>query len=145
MVVLTVGIGWSTTATAQPIPEPDPTLPADPGQYLLGQHPVPAAPGTAPNTLPNLAGVTNERLHPQYLEPSAPGAGEIFHVAPGSEQEVLSRGDFTRRLWHLYQGGYLHGGLLGQVPQDQLGAPLPGTAPPPGAALPPGPVVQPPR
>jgi hypothetical protein len=32
----------------------------------------------------------------------------------------------------------LKGGLLGQMPQEQLGEPLPGTAPPPGTAVSPG-------
>ena len=32
----------------------------------------------------------------------------------------------------------LKGGLLGQMPQEQLGEPLPGTAPPPGTDVPPG-------
>ena len=38
----------------------------------------------------------------------------------------------------MYRAGMLKGGLLGQVPQEQLGEPLPGTAPPPGTNLPPG-------
>jgi hypothetical protein len=38
----------------------------------------------------------------------------------------------------MYRAGMLKGGLLGQVPQDQLGEPLPGTAPPPGTNVPSG-------
>ena len=38
----------------------------------------------------------------------------------------------------MYRAGMLKGGLLGQVPQEQLGEALPGTAPPPGTNIPPG-------
>ncbi|KUH86099.1 MULTISPECIES: hypothetical protein [unclassified Mycobacterium] len=115
-----------------------PALPADPSQYLLGQNPLPSAPGGPPATPPNLRFPNNAYLLPQYMEPSAPGEGTMFDVAPGAENANISDFDYMRRLWHLYQGGYLKGSLLGQMPQDQLGAPLPGTAPPPGTNIPPG-------
>jgi hypothetical protein len=38
----------------------------------------------------------------------------------------------------MYRAGMLKGGLLGQMPQQQLGESLPGTAPPPGTNIPPG-------
>lgn len=159
-------VGSSTTAAAQPlpplpadpaVPAPPPApslpiigaplaqdasllpgLPADPTQYLLGQNPVPLAPGGPPGVPPNLQGLNNSTFLPQYLTPAAPGEGTIFDVAPGDENAALSGIDFPRRVWHLYEGGYLRGGLLGQIPVNQLGTPLPGTAPPPGTAIPSG-------
>jgi hypothetical protein len=38
----------------------------------------------------------------------------------------------------MYQTGELKGALLGQLPKDQLGEPLPGTAPGPQIYIPPG-------
>ncbi|WP_231965623.1 hypothetical protein [Mycobacterium sp. E802] len=38
----------------------------------------------------------------------------------------------------LYRNGNLRGAMLGQVPKEQLGEPLPGTAPPPGTNIPSG-------
>ncbi|WP_370333885.1 hypothetical protein [Mycolicibacterium hippocampi] len=167
--VLLAVVGSSTTAAAQPLPSPPadpavpappevsgpsppllggpseqrgsllPGLPADPSQYLLGQNPVPAAPGGPPGTPPDLEAFNNAHLLPQNLVPSGPGEGAISDGVPGAENTDLSRIDVARRLWHLYEGGYLRGSLLGQMPQDQLGEPLPGTAPPPGTSLPPGP------
>lgn len=115
-----------------------PGLPTDLNQYLLGQNPVPLAPGGPPGVPPNLLGLNNSTFLPQNLTPSAPGEGAMFDVAPGDEHAALSGIDLPRRVWHLYEGGYLRGGLLGQIPVDQLGTPLPGTAPPSGTAIPPG-------
>jgi len=105
---------------------------------VLAQAPVPSLPG-APGTPPNLnvfnnaygAGALNE-------VPAAPGKGEQFDVAPGDENADVSRREWLGRYIDLYRAGDLKGGLLGQMPQEQLGEPLPGTAPLPGTNVPPG-------
>jgi hypothetical protein len=80
----------------------------------------------------------NSYLLPQTLKPSAPGKGTVYDVAPGEENADIAGIDWLKRMHHMHVDGYLNGGLLGQMPQSQLGEPLPGTAPPPGAAIPPG-------
>ena len=70
--------------------------------------------------------------------PAAPGKGEQFDVAPGEENADVSKREWLGRYIDLYRAGDLKGGLLGQVPQEQLGEALPGTAPPPGTNIPPG-------
>jgi PPE-repeat protein len=105
---------------------------------VLAQAPAPSLPG-AVGTPPNLnvfnnaygAGALNE-------VPAAPGKGEQFDVAPGQENADVSRREWLGRYIDLYRAGDLKGGLLGQMPQEQLGEPLPGTAPPPGTNVPPG-------
>jgi hypothetical protein len=105
---------------------------------ILAQAPVPSLPG-AVGTPPNLnvfnnaygAGALNE-------VPAAPGKGEQFGVSPGDENADVSKRQWLGRYIDLYRAGDLKGGLLGQVPQEQLGEPLPGTAPPPGTNIPPG-------
>jgi hypothetical protein len=108
------------------------------GTSVLAQTAAPSLPG-AVGTPPNLnvfnnaygAGALNE-------EPAAPGKGTQFDVAPGQENADVSRREWLGRYIDLYRAGDLKGGLLGQVPKDQLGEPLPGTAPPPGTNIPSG-------
>ena len=66
------------------------------------------------------------------------GKGQQFDVAPGQENADVSRREWFGRYIDLYRDGRLKGGLLAQMPQEQLGEPLPGTAPPPGTNVPPG-------
>ncbi|OAN31615.1 hypothetical protein, partial [Mycolicibacterium iranicum] len=106
---------------------------------VLAQNAVPSAPGAGPGTPPNLNIFNNAYGIPQYLEPSAPGEGVIFDVAPGQENADVSKREWFGRWIDMYRAGQLEGGLFGQRPQAQLGQPLPGTAPPPGVNLPPGP------
>ena len=107
-------------------------------EMLLGQNPVPAAPGAAPGTPPNLNALNGGYLLPQNTEPAAPGDGAVAGVTPGQENADLGRLDYLRRLHGMYREGNLKGALLGRVPKEQLSEPFPGTAPPPGTALPPG-------
>ena len=108
------------------------------GTSVLAQTATPSLPG-AVGTPPNLnvfnnaygAGALNE-------VPAAPGKGEQFDVAPGQENADVSKREWLGRYIDLYRAGDLKGGLLGQVPKDQLGEPLPGTAPPPGTNIPSG-------
>jgi len=108
---------------------------------VLAQNAVPTAPGGGFGTPPNLnvfnnaygAGAIN-------LKPAAPGKGQQFGVAPGDENADVSKRQWLGRYIDLYRAGDLKGGLLGQLPQEQLGQPLPGTAPPPGTVIPAGPV-----
>lgn len=108
---------------------------------VLGLNAVPSAPGGGYGTPPNLnvfnnaygAGAIN-------LKPAAPGQGQQFGVAPGQENADVNKRQWLGRYVDEYRAGDLKGGLLGQVPQEQLGQPLPGTAPPPGTVIPAGPV-----
>jgi hypothetical protein len=107
---------------------------------MLGQNLVPSAPGANPGIVPNLNPFNNAYGVQQNLVPSAPGNGQEFGVAPGDENSDVTRREYLGRYIDMYRDGRLKGGLLGQVPQEQLGQPLPGTAPPPGTNLPQGPV-----
>jgi hypothetical protein len=104
----------------------------------LGQNAVPSAPGGGPGAVPNLNVFNNAYGVQQCLVPSAPGKCEQFDVAPGDENADVSRREWLGRYIDMYRAGMLKGGLLGQMPQEQLGEPLPGTAPPPGTNVPPG-------
>jgi hypothetical protein len=105
---------------------------------VLGQNPIPAPPGGGPGAVPNLNVFNNAYGPQQCLEPSAPGKCEQFDVAPGEENADVSRREWLGRYIDMYRAGMLKGGLLGQMPQQQLGESLPGTAPPPGTNIPPG-------
>lgn len=105
---------------------------------VLGQNVAPTAPGMNPGTPPNLNVFNNAYGPQQCLVPSAPGECEQFDVAPGQENADVSRREWLGRYVDMYRAGQLKGGLLGQVPQEQLGEALPGTAPPPGTNIPPG-------
>lgn len=134
-----------TVAADPPPPGPVPPVPTPPGPIpgldlttVLGQHAVPSAPGAGPGTPPNLSVFNNGYGIAQNIEPAAPGQGQQFGVAPGQENADASRREWLGRYIDMYRAGMLEGGLLGQVPQEQLGQPLPGTAPPPGTNIPPG-------
>ncbi|MGB5150653.1 MAG: hypothetical protein WBN99_11980 [Mycobacterium sp.] len=105
---------------------------------VLGQLPAPSAPGDNPGTPPSLNPFNNGYGIGQCLTPSAPGKCEQFDVEPGQENADVNRREWFGRYIDMYRAGMLKGGLLGQLPQQQLGEPLPGTAPPPGTNIPPG-------
>ncbi|WP_418003628.1 hypothetical protein ACNO8X_00090 [Mycobacterium sp. PDNC021] len=106
---------------------------------VLGQYAVPSAPGQGgPVTAPNLRAFNNAYGTPQCLKPSAPGKCEQFGVDAGQESEDVTGRQWLGRYIDMYRDGRLKGGLLGQVPREQLGESLPGTAPPPGTNIPPG-------
>jgi hypothetical protein len=105
---------------------------------VLGQTGVPAAPGAGPGAPPNLDVFNNGYGIAQNIEPAAPGQGQQFDVPPGQENANVSRREWFGRYIDMYRAEMLRGGLLGQMPKEQLGQPLPGTAPPPGTNVPPG-------
>jgi hypothetical protein len=105
---------------------------------ILGQNPLPSPPGGSPGAIPNLNVFNNAYGVQQCLAPSAPGKCEQFDVAPGQENADVPKREWLGRYIDMYRAGMLKGGLLGQMPQEQLGEPLPGTAPPPGTNVPPG-------
>jgi hypothetical protein len=105
---------------------------------VLGQNAAPSAPGAGPGVTPNLQAFNNAYGPQQNLVPSAPGEGQQFDVAPGDENANVNARTWMGRYIDMYRAGMLKGGLLGQVPQEQLGEPLPGTAPPPGTNVPSG-------
>ena len=101
---------------------------------------MPSAPG-APATVaaPDLRAFNGDYLLPQNVDPAAPGQGvPADGFGPTPQDSGTGRLAFLRRLHGMYQDGGLTGAFLGQVPDEQLGEPLPGTAPAPGIYLPPG-------
>ncbi|BBX09088.1 hypothetical protein [Mycolicibacterium aichiense] len=131
-------LAQSGEPAAGPLGLPDLSVYA-PG-LLLGQNPVPSAPG-APNAAapPDLRALNNDYLLAQNVAPAAPGQGEPdIGIGPSAEQPGTGRLAFLRRLHAMYSEGALDGALLGQVPYEQLGEPLPGTAPGPEVNVPPG-------
>ena len=107
---------------------------------LLGQNQVPSAPGS-PGAVatPDLHAFNNQYLVPQNVTPAAPGEGVTdAGIGPSADEPGTGRLAFLRRLHEMYQGGALDGALLGQVPYEQLGEPLPGMAPGPDIYVPPG-------
>jgi hypothetical protein len=160
LVTFGAAVAFSATAAADPPPPepvrypcpPSPCLPPPPGPgvpvvgaplgpagpNVLAQNGNPAVPGAGPGVVPNLNVFNNAYGPQQCLVPSAPGQCEQFDVAPGQENADVSRREWLGRYVDMYRAGMLKGGLLGQMPQEQLGDPLPGTAPPPGTNVPPG-------
>ena len=127
-----------TGAATQPGRLGAPQVPGLDVSTLLGQQAVPSAPGAAPGAPPKLNLFNNGYGIAQNVEPAAPGQGQQFDVAPGQENADVSRREWLGRYIDMYRAGMLKGGMLGQMPQQDLGKPLPGTAPPPGTNLPPG-------
>lgn len=115
-----------------------PHVPGLDARTVLGQNIAPAVPGGGPGVPPNLKIFNNSYGIAQNVAPAAPGQGVQFDVAPGEEDADVSRREWFGRYIDMYRAGMLNGGLLGQMPQDRLGRPLPGTAPPPGTNIPPG-------
>jgi hypothetical protein len=105
---------------------------------VLGQNLAPSAPNAGPGIVPNLNVFNNAYGVQQNIVPAAPGKGEQFDVAPGDENADVSKREWLGRYIDMQREGMLKGGLLGQMPQEQLGEPLPGTAPLPGTNVPPG-------
>jgi hypothetical protein len=106
---------------------------------LIGQNLTPSAPGAgvlAPP--PDLNALNKGYMVAQNEKPSAPGQGTEVGAQPGQDNADLGRFSYVQQWHNLYKNGNLKGALLGRVPQDQLGQPLPGTAPPPGTNIPPG-------
>lgn len=132
-------LGQTGSDPAGPLGIPD--LSAYAPNLVLGQNPVPAAPGTAdPAVIPNLSAFNVGYLLPQNLKPAAPGLGTLAPgIGPDKDNPGSGRIAFLRRLHEMYQEGELTGAFLGQLPKDQLGEPLPGTAPGPEIYIPPGP------
>ena len=131
-------LGQTGSDPAGPLGIPD--LSAYAPNLVLGQNPVPAAPGTAdPAVIPNLSAFNAGYLLPQNLKPAAPGLGTLAPgIGPDKDNPSTGRIAFLRRLNEMYQVGGLTGAFLGQLPKDQLGEPLPGTAPGPEISIPPG-------
>jgi hypothetical protein len=105
-------------------------------EFVLGQHAVPAVPGTAPAAPIHMNPYNNAYLLPQNLVPSAPGEGQLFGIAQGQENADINGAEYLRRLYETYRAGGLEGGLLGQRELDSLNKPLP-VEPPPAPGPPP--------
>ena len=134
--------GWNVLAqTGPPTPVGPLGVPQVPGvdrTTVLGLNAVPSAPGAGPGVPPDLRAFNNAYGVPQNEVPAAPGQGAQFDVAPGDENADVNGRTWLGRYIDLYRDGRLRGSLLGQLPKEQLGQPLPGTAPPPGTNVPPG-------
>ena len=108
---------------------------------LLGQDAGALEPGVEIRGTPSeSAGRSTTRMAQEAIndKPAAPGQGTQFGVAPGDQNADVTGRQWLGRYIDLYRAGDLKGGLLAQMPKEQLGEPLPGTAPPPGTNVPPG-------
>ncbi len=103
---------------------------------LLGQTPTPGVPGSQPAAPPDLSVVNsapylfgpNLRLSEQGQQSMySAGATDLNAPPPTGRIDAFQR---AHGIWHMG---------IGQMPTDQLGQPLPGTAPPPGTNIPAGP------
>jgi hypothetical protein len=88
---------------------------------ILGQNAVPALPGTPAAAVPDLRVYTPDYLLPQNQNPAAPGQGTPAPgIGPNEDIAGTGRIALLRRLYEMYQGGDLRGGLLGQVPPEEF-------------------------
>lgn len=116
-----IGNALAQAGSAQTGPFGLPDLSGYETNLILGQNPVPAAPGTpAPAALPNLSAFNPEYLLAQNQAPAAPGEGVIAPgLGPMPDDPGTGRIAFLRRLHEMYQNDALTGALLGQVPADE--------------------------
>lgn len=131
-------LGQSGSAPAGPLGLPD--LTGYTSNLILGQNPVPSAPGDVPATavpnpaIPSLSAFNPGYLLPQNLEPAAPGEGT---QAPGlgANDDIPGSGRiaFLRRIYEMYQEGSLRGALLGQQSPDEFAQQSDAAPPPPPA------------
>ena len=133
------GLGVLSQTGAEPVPGAlgAPAVNGLDAASVLGQYAAPQAPSADPGVVPNLNVFNNAYGLPQNVVPAAPGEGQQFDVAPGQENADVSRREWFGRFIDMQRDHRLYGGL-GQLPQEQLGQPLPGTAPPPGTVISPG-------
>ena len=121
-----------------------PDLSAYASNLMLGQNPVPAAPG-APGAavMPSLSVFSPEYMIVQNAVPAAPGEGTATPgLAPNQDIPGTGRISILHRIYEMYQDGGLKGSLLGrQSAEEFAGSPA---EPPPPAAVPPLPTVVPP-
>lgn len=126
-------LAQSGSAPAGPLGLPD--LSAYTNALILGQNPVPAAPGEAAGVaVPDLSAFSPGYLLPQNLEPAAPGAGTPAPgLGPDEDAPGTGRIAFLRRIYEMYGAGALKGALLGQQSPEEFtqqpGAPAPPTPP----------------
>jgi hypothetical protein len=109
---------------------------ANPTGFDLGltQTPIPALPGTQPSSMPAGALNAGQYLFGPNMKLAEQGQQSMYSAGPTDMNAPPASGriDAIQRahgLWHMG---------IGQMPQDQLGQPLPGTAPPPGTNIPQG-------
>lgn len=117
-------LGQRDAAAAGPLGLPD--LSGSGPALLLGQNPVPSAPGTPTQAVvPSLSAFNGDYLLGQNLTPAAPGEGAAAPgMAPDSDSPGTGRIAFLRRLHEMYGAGELKGALLSQNPKDELGQPV---------------------
>ena len=121
-----------------------PDLSAYASNLMLGQNPVPAAPG-APGAavMPSLSVFSPEYMIVQNAVPAAPGEGTATPgLAPNQDIPGTGRISILHRIYEMYQDGWLKGSLLGrQSPEEFLAqtavATPPAVVPPPPAVVPP--------
>jgi hypothetical protein len=76
---------------------------------VLGQNALPSAPGAGPGVVPSLNPFNNAYGPQEYVQPSAPGQGEQFDVAPGDENADVTRREWLGRYIDMYRAGMLKG------------------------------------
>jgi hypothetical protein len=98
-----------------------PDLSSYASSLLLGQTAAPALPGTPAAAIPDLGALNPEYLVPLNQDPAAPGQGTLAPgIGPNEDIPGAGRIALLRRLYEMYQGGDLRGGLLGQVPPEEF-------------------------
>lgn len=120
------------SAPAGPLGLPD--LSAYGPNLLLGQNPVPSAPGgPAQVVIPSFSAFNPDYLVPQNAAPAAPGDGTATAgIGPDAESPGTGRIAFLRRLHEMYEAGLLKGSMLGQQPPEEFAPPAPDQTPPAG-------------
>lgn len=111
-----------------------PDLSAYGPNLLLGQNPVPAAPGApAPaSVMPNLSAFNPEYMLAQSEMPAAPGEGAAAPgLGPDADNPGTGRIAFLRRIYEMYGTGALKGALLGQQTPAEFAEESVAPAPPP--------------
>lgn len=123
-------LGQRDSGPAGPLGLPD--MSANTATLLLGQNPLPAAPGlTQPPLIPNLSAFNSDYLLGQNLTPAAPGEGVAAPgIGPDGDNPGTGRIAFLRRLHEMYSDGDLKGAMLGQLPKDDNGQPMLPVTPP---------------
>ena len=103
--------------------------------FLLGQTTTPALRGQAPaSPFGDGSALNTGYLFPENATMTAQEQTPTMYGlgAPGDDSPPTDQWDAIRRARGLFHG------MMGRMPEDQLGGALPGTAPPPGTDLPVG-------
>jgi hypothetical protein len=106
-----------------------------PPDFWLSQYPVPAVAGKQPaSPFGDGSALSPAYLFPSNVKLTEQSQGPTMYGLPPADDSSIPDDKWeafkrARGLFHI---------VMGKLPEDQLGEPLPGTAPPPGSNLPVG-------